>query len=161
MPLTSRLIHHIPLIQMHLQLIPRRNLIHQPPARLQRHQIPPIHRIAKKNPRIKLRNHTLNPRLRQRQRRMLPRRPAPKILPPHDDPIVTLKLILPHKLHIPLRQPGLRIRHPRIRIHPKKLPLIRQRRIQRQILRRNDLIRINIVPQHINLAADDRLHSTQ
>jgi len=84
---------------------------------------------------------------------MFPRAAAAKIAPGHHDRILAVELAF---VHITLRIR--RFRQSREGISPQLFVLLRNRRHEIQVLRRDNLIRVYIIPHHKDWSGKNRLH---
>src|SRR5262249_47823406 len=130
----------------------------QPTKTFYRHEVSPVNRVAKENTSIRLRNDRLNARGVERNRGMFTRRSAAEVPPPDDDSVGRNELIVRMEWDVSLGQSRLRWRNARQRILAELAVLFRDRRVEGQVLGRDDLVRVDVVAQDIRLAGDDLLH---
>src|SRR5262245_57756738 len=88
---------------------------------------------------------------------MLARGPAAEILARHDERVRRNELVISVERDMSLGQSSLGGRDTTQRVLAELAILLRDGRIERQILRRNDLVGVDVVAQYIRLASDGRL----
>ena len=86
--------------------------VDQPGRRLQRDQVPAVDRVPVEDAGVELGDHGLDAGGRERDRGVLPARPAPEVLPADHDGVRRHELVRPRGVErdVPLRQPGLVVR---------------------------------------------------
>src|SRR6266540_1494101 len=111
------------------------------------------HGITEKDAGETFSHHNLAASRAQSNGRMFARTAAAEILPAHDDRILGLEPAF-------LDETGRieRFRQAAKRVAAELFVLVRNRRHESEILRRNDLIGVDVVSHHINRAAKNRLH---
>jgi hypothetical protein len=87
--------------------------------------------------------------------------PDPKFLPPIDDLEVALELVLADERDVPVRQPALARRTLLMQYWPEPLALVRDRRVERQVDGRDDLVGVDVVAEHVGLAGDHAFHGSR
>ncbi len=81
----GRPVQQLPGRQVHPQVVPGANLIHQPPLGLDRDEVRPVYCVAVEDAGVEFGDHAPDARSSQGDRGVLAARPAAEILPGHDD----------------------------------------------------------------------------
>jgi hypothetical protein len=156
--LLLRLVRHLPRLQVDLEFIACADLFDQTLGRFQGQQISAVDAVAEKDAGVELGDDGFDAGFRERQRRVFARGSASVILSADHDCVFAFELIRLNERRLSLRQARLVLRHAAVGVHAKELSLFRQRRIEGQILGRDDLVRVDIVAQNVRLAGDDGFH---
>lgn len=118
-------------------------LLTNPHLRFQRVHFPSGDGIPEEDPRIGFRHHGLRASCAQRHGGVLAGRSTPEVVATDDNGVFGLGLAWLHEAC------GVRRREPHESVGPELLVLSRIRGHQRQVLRRDDLVGVNVVAHHV------------